>query len=234
MPGYWNRSDTKERATGKARAERRQEERQGGGGQDRFSQQAQQAAEQRYQAQQQIDSIQQRKQLAETLKRAGAVTSGALSGTAFWKKAPVGSDPRMQEILDANEDVYYSTFGPGSEPYSESAREFLTGYGGLTKVVPDEYGEIRRMHPFNIWGTPQFPQGRGIDGGGGGGGGWGYSSYSGSGGGGRGSGLPPIPEGQVWQESPWGQSQIQQQFIDQQMGFANRNRGGIVSLLGDY
>jgi len=179
----------------------------------------------------------QRRELAETLQQAGAVTSGALSGNAFWKKAPVGSDPRMQQILDENENVYYSTFGPGSEPWSDSAREYLTGYGGLTQVVPNKYGEIDRMHQFNIWGTPQFPGGYNDPGiGGGYGGGYGGGG-GGSGGGGGGGGYAP-PEKFMPRGNPneaWGQQDPMQQMMISlhggpgfQQGFA---RGGIVSLV---
>jgi hypothetical protein len=75
MPGYWNRDDSKERATGVARQERRQEERQGGGGQDRFSQsQAYQESQQRYIKQQNIDKMaraQESQRLGSALRNVG-------------------------------------------------------------------------------------------------------------------------------------------------------------------
>jgi hypothetical protein len=315
MPGYWNRDDSKERATGAARAERRQEERQGGGGQDRFSQQAQQAAEQRYQAQQLIDEkrdyydptwakedrtktageyygdVQGSVNLGKALKNIGiskdqlqryidagilpenvALELGLVKPGEHWDpRGKFTEDMKLgleEQQFALDEGVYGGVSGYEAEvnklkeqaltgnkeekKAAYKALDRLTGSQKNTDYILSEFGyDPTGVHTFsdiesdpNLYnkylsrGTlyddplsgilkPRGPQFTG-------GGDWGYSSYSGSGGGGRGSGLPPIPEGQVWQESPWGQSQIQQQFIDQQMGFANRNRGGIVSLLGDY
>ena len=180
--------------------------------------------------------IDPRQQLAASLKAAGAVTSGALSGNAFWKKAPVGSDPRMQEILDENENVYYSTFGPGSEPYSDSAQEFLTGYGGLTEVYPSEIegreGEIGKIGKFNIYGTPQFPTGnnnqsssnnnynyrRGYDS-------LGQQMYA--------MGLPGIMYGDMQGENRYSPLNMNEFMVNVHSPMY-ANRGGIIDLLGDY
>ena len=61
-------------------------------------------------------------QAAASYQAAGAVTSGALGGTALWTQAPRlpdGSiDYAKQNLIDKYDNVYYSSFAPGTDAYS--------------------------------------------------------------------------------------------------------------------
>ena len=110
-------------------------------------------------------------QAAASLQAAGAVTSGALGGTALWTKAPRlpdGSiDYAKQNLIDKYENVYYSSFAPGTDAYSPT---------GLIATYKDpETGEVSH----HVVGGSSSHQGGG--GGGGGGYGYGYGYHSGPG-----------------------------------------------------
>jgi len=76
-------------------------------------------------------------QLAASLMDAGAVTSGALSGPALWTQAPPDADPMIQQAIDENENVYYSSFPEGAQAHSPTGLIEVTGPGQLS-----ENGEV--------------------------------------------------------------------------------------------
>ena len=110
-------------------------------------------------------------QAAASYQAAGAVTSGALGGTALWTQAPRlpdGSiDYAKQNLIDKYDNVYYSSFAPGTDAYSPT---------GLIAISKDPVtGEVSH----HVVGGSSSHQGGG---GGGGGGGSGYGGYGGWGG----------------------------------------------------
>ena len=121
-------------------------------------------------------------QAAASYQAAGAVTSGALGGTALWTQAPRlpdGSiDYAKQNLIDKYDNVYYSSFAPGTDAYSPT---------GLIAISKDPVtGEVSH----HVVGGSSSHQGGG--GGGGGGGGYGYGYGYGSGRGGYSSGITGV------------------------------------------
>jgi len=78
---------------------------------------------------------------AQTLKDAGAVTSGALSGTALWQ----------QEGLPEN--VYHSTFQRGQQAYSPTGYVYIDPNlnPGVPKMEIDEEGNIVWSQAAHTW-----------------------------------------------------------------------------------
>ena len=112
MPGYWNVPETGQRekrepaswTSGGGDQGRDDGGRDDGGRDDRQAQiaEANRQAQLRYQEQQRIDAAkqaEQRKQYAESIKKAGALTSGALSGSALWSKSPVLYEEKLKKAV---------------------------------------------------------------------------------------------------------------------------------------
>ena len=82
-------------------------------------------------------------QLAASLMDAGAVTSGALGGSALWTQAPPDADPMIQQAIDENENVYYSSFPEGAQAHSPTGLVEITGEGGIPAYIGrDEDGNL--------------------------------------------------------------------------------------------
>tara|TARA_R100001594_G_scaffold1415_4_gene6177 strand:+ start:1152 stop:1892 length:741 start_codon:yes stop_codon:yes gene_type:complete len=81
------------------------------------------------------------KELADSLKAAGAVTSGALSGTALWQ----------QQGLPSN--VYHSTFQQGSQAHSPTGYVYIDPNlnPGVPKMELDEDGNIVWSQAAHTW-----------------------------------------------------------------------------------
>lgn len=192
-----------------------------------------------------------RQQMAETLMKAGALTSGALQGTALWSKPPKGFD---EEIIrrggnpNLYDNEYYSTFVEGQQAYSPTGIISISGEGGIPAAksvnrYQDEWGNwINEWEWNDEEGANKYKAVNPYYGGSGGGGG-GYGDSWGSGGGGGGGYGGGGGGGYIEQELPprgqaneaWGaQTPWQQVMINThggpgfQQGYA---RGGIVSLV---
>ena len=160
-------------------------------------------------------------QLAASLKAAGALTSGALSGQALWNRLPVGMAEEIirkggDPTLYANE--VFSSFSEGTQAYSPTGILSITGPGALY-----ENGQLVEGHPANYKVVNPYSSGF-NSGSGGGGGGYGYGS-----GYGNGSGYIAKPEINSYNPdfAQWGRSSVQGDFIRNQKA----NRGGIISLM---
>jgi hypothetical protein len=162
-------------------------------------------------------------QLAASLKAAGALTSGALSGQALWNRLPVGMAEEIirkggDPTLYANE--VFSSFSEGTQAYSPTGILSITGPGALY-----ENGQLVEGHPANYKVVNPYSSGF-NSGSGGGGGGYNYGSGSGYG---NGSGYISKPEINSYNPdfAQWGRSSVQGDFIRNQKA----NRGGIISLM---
>ena len=176
-------------------------------------------------------------QMAASLMNAGALTSGALGGTALWQ-LPESYFTEQELNSGINpENTFHSTFVEGQQAYSPTGILTIEGENGIPAYIGrDEDGNLipnpdplaNNYKIFNPYGG-----GGGRGGGGGGGGGYG-------GGGGSGDSLGYMDMGSQGgvQGNPneaWGrQNSLQQAMIDInapkgfQQGYA---RGGLVSLV---
>jgi len=142
--------------------------------------------------------------------------------------------PKMDQLTEEEFAIKYPEAYERGD-YTAAMATTAPGYGNLMSkrgwrdLKGEEIEEDWGGHPTvaSTWQPQNRYVGYDYDGSGG------YGDYDGGGGFSRGSDLPETGY-PTFMEPRWGQSQIQQQFIDQQTGFATRNRGGLVSLLGDY
>jgi|TARA_R110001632_G_scaffold57091_1_gene139695 hypothetical protein len=174
-----------------------------------------------------------RQQLAASLKAAGAVTSGALGGTALWK-LPI--DYFTEEELESGinpENTFESTFVEGQQAYSPTGIITIEGEDGIPAYISrDEDGNLipnpdplaNKYKVFNPYKSPHGGSGnnynyrRGY-------GSLGQQMYA--------MGLPGIMYGDMQGENRYSPLNMNEFMVNVHSPMY-ANRGGIIDLLGDY
>ena len=172
-------------------------------------------------------------QAAESLKAAGAVTSGALGGTALWK-LPI--DYFTEEELESGinpENTFESTFVEGQQAYSPTGIITIEGEDGIPAYISrDEDGNLipnpdplaNKYKVFNPYKSPHGGSGnnynyrRGY-------GSLGQQMYA--------MGLPGIMYGDMQGENRYSPLNMNEFMVNVHSPMY-ANRGGIIDLLGDY
>ena len=177
-------------------------------------------------------------QMAASLMNKGALTSGALGGTALWRlPESYFTEHELKSGINP-ENTFHSTFVEGQQAYSPTGILTIEGENGIPAYIEDEDGNLipnpdPLANNYKIFNT----YGGGYGGGGGGGGGYGY----GGGGGGNAAAYAMMNQGPKQLgagESVPGQAELLDYMINvnsnnpfTQLAMPQMAAGGIMGLM---